>query len=67
MDLVRHEVMIDDKRVDFTPKEYDLLRYFLVYRGKMLTHRQILHEVWGAAHGDDTQYLRVYISQVREK
>lgn len=67
MDLVRHEVMIDDEKVDFTPKEYDLLRYFLVHRGKMLTHRQILHEVWGAAHGEDTQYLRVYISQVREK
>ncbi|WP_020400625.1 response regulator [Kordiimonas gwangyangensis] len=67
MDLVRHEVLIDDARVDFTPKEYDLLRYFLVHRGKMLTHRQILHEVWGPAHGDDMQYLRVYVSQVREK
>ncbi|NVJ97892.1 MAG: response regulator transcription factor [Alphaproteobacteria bacterium] len=67
MDLVRHEVKIDGERVDFTPKEYDLLRYFMVHRGKMLTHRQILHEVWGAAHGSDTQYLRVYISQVREK
>ena len=67
MDLVRHEVRIEGARVDFTPKEYDLLRYFMVHRGKMLTHRQILHEVWGAAHGDDTQYLRVYISQVRDK
>ncbi|TNE64341.1 MAG: response regulator transcription factor [Alphaproteobacteria bacterium] len=67
MDLVRHEVLIDGKKVDFTPKEYDLLRYFLVHRGKMLTHRQILHEVWGPAHGDDMQYLRVYVSQVREK
>ncbi|WP_262690192.1 response regulator [Kordiimonas aestuarii] len=67
MDLVRHEVLIDNARVDFTPKEYDLLRYFLVHRGKMLTHRQILHEVWGPAHGDDMQYLRVYVSQVREK
>ncbi|WP_286830456.1 MULTISPECIES: response regulator transcription factor [Kordiimonas] len=67
MDLVKHEVLVDGNRVEFTPKEYDLLRYFLVHRGKMLTHRQILHEVWGAAHGDDTQYLRVYISQVREK
>ncbi|WP_417449799.1 response regulator [Kordiimonas sp.] len=67
MDLVRHEVLIDDEKVDFTPKEYDLLRYFLVQRGKMLTHRQILHEVWGPAHGDDMQYLRVYVSQVREK
>lgn len=67
MDLVRHEVFIDDEKTDVTPKEYDLLRYFLVHRGKMLTHRQILHEVWGAAHGEDMQYLRVYVSQVREK
>jgi two-component system KDP operon response regulator KdpE len=67
MDLVRHEVLLDGSRVDFTPKEYDLLRYFMVHRGKMLTHRQILHDVWGAAHGEDTQYLRVYISQIREK
>ncbi|WP_229807547.1 response regulator [Asticcacaulis endophyticus] len=67
MDLVRHEVFISDERVAFTPKEYDLLRYFLVNRGRMLTHKQILKEVWGPAHLDDTQYLRVYIGQVREK
>ena len=67
MDLVRHEVFIDGDKIDATPKEYDLLRYFLIHRGKMLTHRQILHEVWGPAHGDDMQYLRVYVSQVREK
>lgn len=67
MDLVRHEVFIDDERVSFTPKEYDLLRYFMVNRGRMLTHKQILKEVWGPAHIEDTQYLRVYIGQVREK
>lgn len=67
MDLVRHEVFIDGERLAFTPKEYDLLRYFLVHRGRMLTHKQILKEVWGAAHVEDTQYLRVYIGQVREK
>lgn len=67
MDLVKHEVFVDGEKTAFTPKEYDLLRYFLVQRGKMLTHRQILHEVWGPAHGDDMQYLRVYVSQVREK
>lgn len=67
MDLVRHEVYIDDERVAFTPKEYDLLRYFLINRGKMLTHKQILKEVWGAAHVEDTQYLRVYVGQVRDK
>lgn len=67
MDLVRHEVFIEGERVAFTPKEYDLLRYFLVNRGRMLTHKQILKEVWGAAHVEDTQYLRVYVGQVREK
>jgi two-component system, OmpR family, KDP operon response regulator KdpE len=67
MDLVRHEVHIDGERVAFTPKEYDLLRYFLVNRGRMLTHKQILKEVWGAAHVEDTQYLRVYVGQVRDK
>lgn len=67
MDLVRHEVFVNDERVSLTPKEYDLLRYFIVNRGKMLTHRQILKEVWGPAHSEDTQYLRVYVGQVREK
>lgn len=67
MDLVRHEVYLNDKKVSFTPKEYELLRFFIINSGKMLTHRQILKEVWGPAHGEDTQYLRVYVGQVREK
>lgn len=67
MDLVRHEVFIDNDRIPFTPKEYDLLRFFLLNRGRMLTHKQILKEVWGAAHVEDTQYLRVYVGQLREK
>lgn len=67
MDLVRHEVFLNGEKVVFTPKEYDLLRYFLVHRGKMLTHKQILKDVWGPAHSEDMQYLRVYVSQLREK
>jgi two-component system KDP operon response regulator KdpE len=67
MDLVRHEVFVNNNKVALTPKEYDLLRYFMVNTGKMLTHKQILKEVWGPAHAEDTQYLRVYIGQVREK
>lgn len=67
MDLVRHEVYYDDEKLALTPKEYDLLRYFIVHRGKMLTHKQILKEVWGPAHAEDTQYLRVYVGQLREK
>lgn len=67
MDLVRHEVFVNGERTAFTPKEYELLRYFLIHRGKMLTHKQVLKDVWGPAHGDDTQYLRVYVGQIREK
>jgi two-component system KDP operon response regulator KdpE len=67
MDLVRHEVFLGDNVVPFTPKEYNLLRYFMVHCGKMLTHKDILHEVWGSGHGDDAQYLRVFIGQIREK
>ncbi len=67
MDLVRHEVFLDNEKTVFTPKEYELLRYFLMHRGKMLTHKQILKDVWGPAHADDMQYLRVYVSQLRDK
>lgn len=67
LDLVRHEAFLNDNKIAFTPKEYDLLRCFMVNRGKMLTHKEILKTVWGAAHGDDTTYLRVYVSQIREK
>ncbi len=67
MDLVRHEVFLNNKLTAFTPKEYDLLRYFMVNRGKMLTHKEILKTIWGAAHAEDTTYLRVYIGQIREK
>lgn len=67
INLVRHEVFMGEKLISLTPKEYNLLRYFIIHSGKMLGHRQILHEVWGAAHTDDTQYLRVFVGQIREK
>ncbi|WP_421781197.1 response regulator [Kiloniella litopenaei] len=67
MDLVRHEVFVDGESTFFTPKEYELLRYFMINRGKMITHKQLLKDVWGPAHGEDMQYLRVYVSQLREK
>ena len=67
MDLVRHEVFLSNNKITLTPKEYELLRYFLINRGKMLTHRDILKTVWGNAHTEDMQYLRVYVRQLREK
>ena len=67
MDLMRHEVFLAGQKVNFTPKEYHLLRYLMVHCGRMLTRQQILKEIWGPAHIDDTQYLRVYMGQVRDK
>lgn len=67
MDLVKHQVYIHNQLVYFTPKEYDLLKYLLQHRAKMLTHKAILKDVWGIAHDDDTQYLRVFIGQLRKK
>lgn len=67
IDLVRHEVFLDEKLISFTPKEYGLLKYMIINCGKMLGHRDILKEVWGAGHSDDVQYLRVFIGQIREK
>lgn len=67
IDLVRHEVFMAEELVQLTPKEYNLLRFFMVNSGKMLTHRQILSSVWGAAHSDDVQYLRVFVGQIRAK
>ncbi len=67
IDLDRHEVAINGALVAFTPKEFNLLHLFVANKGKMITHKQILREVWGPQHVDDTQYLRVYIGQVRNK
>jgi two-component system KDP operon response regulator KdpE len=67
INLTKHEVRLNNEAIDFSPKEYDLLHYFIKNKGKMLTHKQILKEVWGDAHVYDTQYLRVYVMQIRHK
>ena len=53
--------------VKLTATEYSLLRLFVQHAGKVLTHRQILKEVWGPNYVDQTHYLRVYMAHLREK
>ena len=53
--------------IKLTPKEYDLLAVLFRNAGRVVTHRQILASVWGPAHREDTQYLRVFIGQLRAK
>jgi two-component system KDP operon response regulator KdpE len=67
VDLGRRLVSIDDQEVKLTPKEYDLLRMLVIHAGKVITHRQLLREVWGPAAVYETHYLRVYIGQLRQK
>ena len=67
IDLERRLVVRDGALVHLTPKEYDLLIALACRSGRVVTHRQILAEVWGPAHRDDTQYLRVFVGQLRAK
>lgn len=67
VDLVRRVVAVDGAEVKLSAKEYDLLRTLVAHAGKVLTHGFLLKEVWGPAHTEDVQYLRVYIRQLREK
>lgn len=67
VDLVRRVVMVGDSEVRLSAKEYDLLRLLIAHAGRVLTHGFLLKEVWGPAHTEDVQYLRVYIRQLREK
>jgi two-component system KDP operon response regulator KdpE len=65
VDLVRRHVTVDGVEVKLSPKEYDILRLLVLHAGKVLTHRFIMKEIWGAA--GDVQYLRIYIRQLRAK
>jgi two-component system KDP operon response regulator KdpE len=67
VDLARRRVTHKGQPVKLTAIEYSLLRLFVQHAGKVLTHRQILREVWGASHEEHTQYLRVYMTRLREK
>jgi len=67
IDIPRHRVLRSGLEVKLTPKEFELLAFLARHAGKVVTHRQILKAVWGPAHEHDTQYLRVYVGQLRAK
>lgn len=74
-------IEVDDMRVDFerrmvtrggeeihlTPTEYEVLKYLIQHAGKVVTHRMLLQQVWGPEHVEETQYLHVFMSQLRRK
>ena len=67
IDLEKQALRRNGELVQLTPHEFGLLRLFATNEGKLLTHRTILREVWGAAYQTESHYLHVYVSQLRQK
>jgi two-component system KDP operon response regulator KdpE len=67
VDLARRQVFVAGREVRLTPFEYKLLALLVTNAGKVLTHRQLLRQVWGPEYGDENHYIRVYVAQLRRK
>jgi two-component system KDP operon response regulator KdpE len=67
IDLPAHTVTVDGEPVHLTPIEFNLLRVLALNRGRLLTHRAVLIDVWGPEYADDVQVLRVHMSNLRRK
>lgn len=67
IDFETRMVRTKGKSLHLTPKEYDLLRYLVAHAGKPVAHRELLQTVWGPDYGDQTDYLRVFITHLRKK
>ncbi len=67
MDVVRRQVHVGTQEVRLTPTEFDLLRQLMLSAGKVMTHRILLRAVWGPEYGEEADYLRVYVRQLRLK
>src|SRR5512134_123023 len=67
IDIDEHRVVVGGKEIRLTPKEFDVLKYLVSNAGKVVTHRALLQTVWGWQSTDQTEYLRVFINQLRRK
>jgi two-component system KDP operon response regulator KdpE len=67
VDLSKRKVLLDSDEVHLTPIEYRLLTVLIKHAGKVVTHTQLLKEVWGPVYADQTHYLRIYMAQLRHK
>jgi two-component system, OmpR family, KDP operon response regulator KdpE len=67
IDLVKRRVVVDEKEIHLTPIQYRLLSVLIKNAGKVLTHQYLLKEVWGPSYRDNSHYLRIYMSQLRQK
>lgn len=67
VDFAKRQVFLDEKEIHLTPHEYKLLAILAQHAGKVVTHRQLLKEVWGQAYQSESHYLRVYMAHLRHK
>jgi len=67
IDLARRRVRSGGREVHLTPIEFDILRVLGQHRGRLVTHRKLLQEVWGPGYAEETHYLRVHIAHIRSK
>lgn len=67
VDFDAREVTTRDRKLRLTPKEFDLLRYLAAHANKTVSHRELLQAVWGPDYGDQVDYLRVFVNQLRKK
>jgi two-component system KDP operon response regulator KdpE len=67
IDFERRKVLVQGRAMRLTPKEFELLRHLVASQGKPLEHRRLLQAVWGPDYGNETEYLRVFINQLRKK
>lgn len=67
VDMAHRQVFVGDQEVHLTPIEYKLLGVLIQYSGKVVTRKQLLHDVWGPSYVDEMHYLRVYMAQLRHK
>lgn len=67
VDLAHRQVFVNDEEVHLTPIEYKLLSMLVQHAGKVVTQRQLLHDVWGPSYVTESHYLRVYMTQLRHK
>lgn len=67
IDFAKRSVTVENTLVRLTPKEFELLRHLVANQGKTLSHRRLLQAVWGPDYGQETEYLRVFVNQLRKK
>ena len=67
IDLAARKILVRQHEIHLTPKEFDLLVYLFQHRGKVLTHRTLLAAIWGGNYTEQTEYLRVFVGQLRKK